>query len=418
MGASAGRRSAVLMGAVALLLAGCVGGDEEPRGGSDGGDGVFRLGYVLPETGQLASQGPAQIESVRLAVKEINDAGGVLGQPIPEVTASDEGGNAGVAARSADRVLASGVDAVIGAAASDMSLAIIDTVTGSGVVQCSGSNTAATFTDYPDNGLYFRTAPSDALQATVLSKVIVADGEQRVAVVARGDDYGRGLLKSITKELKDTGIPVVLGETYEPGSEDFDRVARKVREVNPDAAVVVAFDEGAAVLRAMIEAGVGPRDINVYGTDGLRGARLASEVSPDDPGVLAGLKGTAPATGNGEYTARLRAFAPEVRESQFAPQVFDCVTIVALAVEATQSDDPIVFATAINEVTANGERCTSFADCKRLLDRGTNIDYDGESGPLDFVEEGEPGRALFDVYTYDASGALRTVRTEEGSATN
>ncbi len=417
MRASTAWRTAILASATALVVAAC-GGVDRQENGDDGGDGVLTLGYVLPETGQLAYLGPPQTESVRFAVKEINDAGGVLGQPVPEVVTADEAGQAGVAARSANRVLSAGVDAVIGAAASSMSLAVIDNVTGSGVVQCSGSNTAAELTDYPDNGLYFRTAPSDDLQATVLSRVITGDGNKRVAIVARADDYGRGLLASTTKALEAAGVTVVLGETYDPEVKNFDRIARQIRAANPDAAVVVAFEEGAQVLRSMIEAGVGPRDIDVYGADGLRSAELASSVAPDDPGVLAGMKGTAPTAGNDEYGERLRAFAPDLKELQFAPQVFDCVTIIALAVEATQSDDPTVFATEVGNVTANGERCTSFADCKGLLDRGTDIDYDGVSGPLDFGEQGEPGRATFDVYTFDESGTLRTVRTEEGAAPN
>ncbi|EHR62717.1 ABC transporter substrate-binding protein [Saccharomonospora cyanea] len=417
MRASAAWRTAVLASATALVVAAC-GGAERQGGGDDGGDGVLDLGYVLPETGQLAYLGPPQIESVKFAVKEINGAGGVLGQPIPEVVAADEAGQARTAVQSANRVLSAGADAVIGAAASSMSLAVVDNVTGSGVVQCSGSNTAAEFTDYPDNGLYFRTAPSDDLQATVLNRVITGDGNKRVAIAARADDYGRGLLASTTKALEAAGATVVLGETYDPETKDFDRIARRIRAANPDAAVVVAFEEGVQVLRSMIEAGVGPRDIDVYGADGLRRAELASSVAPNDPGVLAGMKGTAPTVGNDEYGERLRASAPGLKELQFAPQVFDCVTIIALAVEAAQSDDPTVFATEIRDVTANGERCTSFADCKGLLDQGTDIDYDGASGPLDFVEQGEPGKATFDVYTYDGSGTLRTVRTEEVTVAN
>lgn len=418
MRAPAMRRSAVLLSAIALVLTACGGGGAGRGGGGigDGGDGVLNLGYVLPETGQLASLGASQIESVKLAIEEINDAGGVLGQPIPEAVSTDEGGQPEVAVRSAGEVLSRGVDAVIGAAASSMSLAIIDNVTGSGVVQCSASNTAATFTDYPDSGLYFRTAPSDNLQAAALSKVITGDGHERVAVVARDDDYGRGLLESTTKALESSGATVVLGETYAPESESFDQLTRKLRDADPDAVVVVAFEEGAKVLQAMIEAGVGPRDLGVYGADGLRNTELPEMVSADDRGALAGMKGTAPTADNDEYRERLRKFAPDLREIQFAPQAYDCVTIIALAVEAAQSDDPTVFAAEINRVTRDGEKCTSFAECKELLDRGEDIDYDGVSGPLEFTEQGEPDKGVFDVYAYDESGELQVVGTREESS--
>ncbi|EHK88325.1 amino acid-binding protein [Saccharomonospora azurea SZMC 14600] len=409
-------RSAIVASAAALVLAAC-GGGEVPRG-DDGGDGVLNLGYVLPETGPLAAFGPAQIESVRLAVEDINDAGGVLTQPIPEVVGADEGGTARSAAQAADRVLSLGVDAVIGASASEASLSVVDSVTGAGVLQCSGSNTASALRDHPDSGLYFRTAPDDTLQAKVLSKLVTEDDNERVGIVARGDDYGTGLLDATSKELKAAGAGVVLGETYEPGTKDFDRLARQLRDADVDAVVLASFDEGAALLRAMIGAGVGPQQVDVYGADGLRRAELASEVSPDDPGVLAGMKGTAPAVADDEYAERLRKFAPDLVDLQYGAQVFDCVTVVALAAQAAQTDDPIVFAAEVGRVTTGGEKCGSFAECKRLLDQGTDIDYDGVSGPLDFVERGEPGKATYAVYGFDPSGALRTERTEQASTSN
>ncbi|NIJ10940.1 branched-chain amino acid transport system substrate-binding protein [Saccharomonospora amisosensis] len=409
-------RSAIFLSATALVVAACGGGDDGGQGGGDGGDGVLNLGYVLPETGQLAFLGPPQIQSAKFAIKNINDAGGVLGQPIPEIVAGDEAGQEGVAVQSADRVLSSGVDAIIGAAASGMSLAIIDNITGSGVVQCSGSNTAPTFTDYNDDGFYFRTAPSDALQGPVLGKVITEDGHNRVALVARADDYGRGLMEATKKALEEQGANVVLTQTYDPEATNFDQLAQQVKNSRPDAAVVVAFEEGTQVMQSMIEAGVGPQQIGVYGADGLRSEELAKLVSPNDPSVIAGMKGTAPASAeNQEYVNRLKEFAPNLTELQFAPQVYDCVTIIALAAEAAQSTDPATFAPEINGVTKGGEKCTSFEQCKGLLDQGTDIDYDGVSGPLDFVEQGEPGEATIEVYRYNDSGQLETVRTEKSS---
>ncbi len=415
MRASAWWRSAIFLSATALVTTACATGGDQQGGGGDGGNGVLDLGYVLPETGQLAFLGPPQIESVGLAVSDINEAGGVLGEPIPDVVGSDEAGQVGVAVDSARRVLSSGVDAVIGAAASGMSLAIIDNITGSGVVQCSGSNTAATFSDYNDGGFYFRTAPSDNLQAPVLADVMIGDGHQRVAIAARADDYGRGLMEATRTALEEQGAEVVVSETYDPEATNFDQVAQQVSGADPDAALVVAFEEGAQVLQAMVEAGAGPQDIGIYGTDGLRSAELADLVSPNDPGLIAGMKGTAPTAENDDYSARLKEFAPELTEMQFAPQVYDCVTTIALAAEATGSDDPGAFASQINGVTRDGEKCTSFADCKALLDEGSDIDYDGVSGPLDFVEAGEPGTATFDVYTYDDNGELQTLETKQGT---
>ncbi|MDI3385213.1 ABC transporter substrate-binding protein [Streptomyces sp. B-S-A8] len=409
---SAARRSGVFLGAALLVAAaGMQGGGATQAAAAE--DGELKLGYVLPETGQLAFLGPPQIESTKFAIEEINKAGGVLGKPIPAVVSGDEAGQEAVAAQSANRVLNAGVDAVIGAAASGMSLAFIDRVTGAGVVQCSGSNTAPTFTDYEDDGFYFRTAPSDALQGPVLADVVRGDGHDRVAVIARADDYGRGLLDSTRDALEEDGAEVPVAETYDPKTTNFDQIVQQVADANPDGVVVIGFEEATQILQGLIEAGVGPQQIGVYGADGLRSEELPNLVSPGNPERLAGMKGTAPASAsNPDYVKRLKEFAPDLKELQFAPQVFDCVTTIALAAEVAKSDDPGRFVDEMVGVTKDGDKCTSFAACKELIADGKDIDYDGVSGPLDFTDRGEPGQATIEVYTYDDQGALKTLRTE------
>ncbi|HET6357526.1 ABC transporter substrate-binding protein [Streptomyces sp.] len=404
------RRSTIFTSAAVLLLAAC--GSSGSAESSDG-DGQLKLGYVLPETGQLAFLGPPQIEAMKFAIAGVNAGGGVLGKPIPAVVGGDEAGQEAVAAQSADRVLNAGVDAIIGAAASGMSLAFIDRVTGDGVVQCSGSNTAPTFTDYDDGGFYFRTAPSDALQGPILAKTIQGDGHKRVALMARADDYGKGLMESTKKALEDGGATVTLAETYDTKATNYDQIVQKAKDSKPDATVVIGFEEGTQILQAMIEAGIGPQQIGVYGADGLRSAELPKLVSPANPAVLAGMKGTAPASAsNPQFVAQLKKFAPSLKELQFAPQVFDCVTAIALAAEQAKSDDPGEFSKEIVGVTKDGEKCNSFAACKKLIADGKDIDYDGVSGPLDFTDAGEPGQATIEVYTYNAKGQLQTVSTQ------
>lgn len=418
MRASIGRtgRYAIFLSAAALVITSCGGNGDEAEAPSRGGDGVLKVGYVLPETGQLAFLGPPQIESLKFAVQTINDAGGVLGKPIPSLVSGDEAGQEAVAVQSADRVLNANVDTLIGAAASGMSLSFIDRVTGAGVVQCSGSNTAPTFTDYDDGGFYFRTAPSDVLQGPILAKVVSEDGKKRVAVVARADDYGRGLMEATKKSLEERGVTVALAETYDPRATNFDQVVQKVRNAKPDAAVVIAFEEGSQILQGLIEANLGPQQIGVYGADGLRSEELPSLVAAGHPEQLAGMKGTAPASAaNEQYVKELKKFAPDLKELQFAPQVFDCMTTIALAAEQAKSDDPGTFVKEIVGITKDGDKCVSFAACKELIADGKNIDYDGVSGPLDFIDKGEPGKATIEVYTYDDNGKLRTVRTEEST---
>lgn len=407
------------LGAAAVLLAaaGCSSSDDKSTGDKASTE-PLSFGYVLPETGDLAYLGPPQVEAMKFAIKQINDAGGVGGKTIGAPVGGDEAGDQAIASQSATRVLSKNVNAIIGAAASGMSLAIIDKVTGAGVAQCSGSNTAPTFTDYKDNGLYFRTAPSDAMQGPILADTVVSDGHSKVAIVARADDYGKGLSDATKKGLESSGASVVVSESYDPKASDFSGVVQKVVAAKPDAVVVVAFEEGKQILRGLIEAGLKPPTVGLYGADGLRSAELPKLVDPKNPAVLDGVKGTAPASAdNPQFTKDLKAFAPTLKEMQFAPQVYDCVNIIALAAEQAKSTDATKFKDKVNGVTKDGEKCTNFADCKKLLDEGKDIDYDGVSGPLDFVDAGEPGKATIEIYGYDKTGQLKTLATKESTPT-
>ncbi|WP_153394761.1 ABC transporter substrate-binding protein [Ornithinicoccus halotolerans] len=442
-------RAAATLSAVALLAA-CGGGDgEEPAGEDvdqgqtedagdaedtetedestateDGGEAAgggsadeFSLGYVLPETGQLAFLGPPQISALGLAIEDINAAGGVLGNEVPEPVPGDEAAQDTVAQASADRVLNQDVSAIVGAAASGMSLAIIDRVTGAGVMQCSGSNTAPTFTDYEDNGLYIRTAPSDALQGPVLANLIINDGWSNVAILARADDYGQGLADATAEALENAGATVAVNETYDPNATDFNAPVQSAVNSGADAVVVIAFEEGTQIIQGLIENGMTPADMGFYGADGVRSPDLATLVNESDPSVLAGMKGTAPASAdNPDFLDALAEFDPELGDNtQFAPQVYDCVVTMALAAEAAGSADAEVFKEEVVNVTKDGEKCTSYEQCLELVSNGEDIDYDGVSGPLDFVEAGEPGRATIEVYGFNEEGELESLETVESN---
>src|SRR5699024_12035863 len=96
--------------ALGLTVAGMMALSACGGGSGDGGDGggssePLQLGYVLPETGQLAFLGPPQVQATKYAMSEINDAGGVLGKKLPPVVSGDEADTAAVASQSAERVL-------------------------------------------------------------------------------------------------------------------------------------------------------------------------------------------------------------------------------------------------------------------------------------------------------------------------
>lgn len=403
------RLIAVLAALSALLLVATACQTTEP---DEAEEDEMRLGYLLPETGPLAFLGPPMISAVEMAVEEINDAGGPLDREVVLIGA-DEAGNEAVASEAAGRLLSEGVSGIVGASASGMSLAVIDQVTGAEVVQCSPSNTSPTFTTYDDGGYYFRTAPTDALQGPVLAEVVLEEGHENVAILARADDYGRGLANAAAEGLEEGGATVVLNETYDPEASTFDAEVTQAEESGADAVILIAFDEGKQLIPALFEAGFGPDQL--YGGDGIRSETLNEDIDPQDPNALDGFMGTAPSPEAVEgFLDRLNEFDPDLEESAFAPQAYDCAMLIALAAHAADSTDPTEFAGEIVGLTMGDNECTGFEECADLLDDGESIDYQFASGVDEFTDVGEPRSGIYAVWEW-VDAELQTVDTRESS---
>ena len=373
------------------------------------GDGVLRLGGLLPETGNLAFLGPPEFAGVELAVAEINAGGGVNGADV-EWLPGDSGDNGDVANATVDRLLAEDVDAFIGAASSGVSLTVIDKITNAGKIQFSPANTSPAFTDYADNGLYFRSAPSDVVQGAALADLMIGDGALTAAFIVMNDSYGTGLFEYTSAPYTDAGGEIVYEVIYDPQAENFDAEVSAAVEANPDAIVIIGFDETSKILTGLIEAGAGPADKMLYGSDGNMGNALAQAF--DDPGVVAGMRGTVPGVDievNEEFIARLLEVDPELQDFAYSGESYDAAIVIALAAIAAGDDDGVAVGAQINDVTRGGEKCTTFAGCAAILADGGDIDYDGVSGPLEFIDAGEPSEASILIKEFNASGELEVV---------
>jgi ABC-type branched-subunit amino acid transport system substrate-binding protein len=225
------------------------------------GSPAFKLGTLLPQTGSLAFLGPPEFAGVKLAVQDINAAGGVNGKPIT-VTNTDSGDTStDIATTSVDSLIQAGVGAIVGAASSGVSLKVIDKITGAGVVQISPANTSDKFTTYPDKGLYFRTAPPDTLQAKALADKMIADGVKKVGILELNDPYGTGLATNLQKDLAAQGVSAgnITNKIYDPKAQDFSSEVGAMKQANPDAIVVIGFDESATIIKQLNEQGIGPK---------------------------------------------------------------------------------------------------------------------------------------------------------------
>ncbi|WP_233491485.1 ABC transporter substrate-binding protein [Blastococcus sp. TBT05-19] len=223
--------------------------------------GPLIIGTLLPLTGNLAFLGPPEVAGAKLAVQDINAAGGVLGAPVQLVEGDSGDASTDTATQTVDRLLQAGVNAIVGAASSGVSLTVIDAITQAGVMQISPANTSDQFTTYNDNGLYFRTAPPDTLQARALADLIIEDGNNTVGILALNDPYGTGLAENTLNNLVEAGLSEddIVSITYDPQAANFDSEVQEMVEFNPDAIVVIGFEESSRILEGLNSNGVGPQ---------------------------------------------------------------------------------------------------------------------------------------------------------------
>ncbi|SDS23369.1 substrate-binding protein [Nocardioides scoriae] len=231
--------------------------NQKVSGGAGNGDGTLTVGTLLPATGDLAFLGPPEFAGVDLAVKEINQGGGVLGKDVKQVKADSGDGSPNIAPSETDKLLRGGADAIIGAASSSVSLSVIDKITGAGVVQVSPANTSTAFDTYADKGLYFRTAPSDVLQGQVMAQTVSSDGFQNIAILARQDSYGEALAQNVRKFYEEAGGKVVSYTLYDANAANYTAEVEEIKGQDPDAIVLIAFDETKKIVPELIKAGLG-----------------------------------------------------------------------------------------------------------------------------------------------------------------
>jgi ABC-type branched-subunit amino acid transport system substrate-binding protein len=248
--------------------------EDVPVEGTREGDGVLTLGSLLPQTGSLAFLGPPEFAGVDLAVQEINEAGGVLGADVVHIPGDSGDTTTNQADQTTDRHLAENVDAIIGAASSSVTLTVIDKITAAGVTMFSPANTSTELSEYPDGGLYFRTAPPDIYQGDVLGQFVINEGNQSVAIMNLNDSYGNSLADQATATIEESGGEVVERIVYDPAAASFDSEVGQLAAADADAILVIGFNESSRILRAMVEQGIGPRDLPVYGVDGNIGNAL------------------------------------------------------------------------------------------------------------------------------------------------
>lgn len=406
--------------AAGLVLAACGSSDDKETAGpvdqpvkTQVGDGVLKIGTLFPQTGSLVILGPPQAAGVKLALKDINAAGGVLGKNV-EVIERDSGDDkTDIANISVDSMLNENVDAIVGAAASAVTLNVIDKITGSGVLQVSASNTSTKLSTYSDKGLYFRTAPSDVYQGRVVGETAIEDGAETMSILARQDAYGTSLADQAASAFSDGGGEVKQKIIYNTDASEFSAEVSKLKTDDSDAIALIGFEESSKIIDEMLKQGILPLSgtKKMYFVDGNM-----SNTIPAKPASLDGIKGTIPGSeATKTFQDRLKEFDANLKDYSYAAEAYDATVLIALATEAAKSDTGTAMAAKLVEVSSGGEKCKDFSACKALATAGKDFDYDGLSGPIEFDVNGDPTVASMGIYQFGSDNKYKLLKTVSGS---
>ncbi len=361
------------------------------------------IGIVLPETGSLSYLFPPENAGANLALEDIRAAGGQI-----NVLRGDSGTDPDIAGETVNRLLGEGADVIFGAAASGISQSFIQTLYETQVVQCAASNTSHHFSTQANAEYFFRTVSSTEVDAPIMAGNIARNGGTMVAILARSDDWGQSLAEQLEIWLAKSNIvsEVVF---FSQDASNFQDTALVAKEVGADTVAVLAFAEGAQIVRSLLEEGVPPSAI--HGGAGMYDLELPSRVSPGRPEALDGFTVYA-ASGSQQFNQRLSEFVGG--NIVFGGQAYDCITVLALAALAAGTTAGPELIAEVSGVTRDGQKCTSFEVCATLLSQGLDIDYDGASGPLELDDVGDTTVGRYAIAEV-RDGAIEVVRVEDYS---
>ncbi len=369
-----------------------------------------KIGIILGFTGPLETITPHMGDAAEMAIAEVNDSGLLLdGTVVTPVRGDSTCIDAGAATATAERLItAEGVTAIMGADCSGVTGAILSNVAmPNGVVMISPSATSPGLSTAEDNGLFFRTAPSDARQGVVMTEVLMDRDITEVALTYTNNDYGKGLADSFQAAFEAAGGTVTISAAHEDGKADYSAEVGALASAGGEVLVVAGYVDqgGLGVIRSALDTGA-------YDTfvlpDGMYGDSLIENLGADLEGSFGQVPGT-DSPGAATF-AELGAAAGFDPTSSFTAESYDAAALIMLAMQAAGSTDASVFKDSVMDVAnAPGEPIYpgELAKALTILAEGGEIDYVGASA-VELIGPGESAGNYREYIIED--GTQKTVR--------
>ena len=346
-----------------------------------------KLGVMLGFTGPIESLVGPMGDGADLAIKEVSDSGALLGGlQVVSVRGDTTCIDSAAAVAAAERlVTAEQVDAIVGGDCSGVTIAMLQQVAKpNGIVMISPSATSPALSTIEDDGLFFRTAPSDARQGEVVADILQEMGIHEAAMTYTNNDYGKGLADSIQANFEKRGGHINISAPHEDGKGDYSAEVAALAAVGGEILIVAGYlDQGGkGIIQASLDSGAFDQ---FFLPDGMIGDSLVEAIGPD----LNGSVGTVPGT-DSPGAAKLGDML-ESAGQPFVKESYDAAALILLAMQAAGStasadikDHVMAVANAPGEEIFPGE----LAKALGILADGGEIDYVGASA-VELVGAGE-----------------------------
>jgi ABC-type branched-subunit amino acid transport system substrate-binding protein len=374
------RTMGITIAAVAVL-AGC--GSSAAGGGGGGSSGAAgNYGVLSCFSGRLASLGQAMLQGSQVAKKAIDAAGGVMGHKV-SLTQEDTQCDLADAVPATQMLLSKGVTGVIGPETQEIA-AVEPILKNSTIVdEFQGGDTAR---DHQTDPFLFRDSPSDSQLGVAMALYAFQHGYRRAAMLFYTDIAAQTLIAPIIKTFQKLGGTITTTVNVAPGQTSYVPEVQKVLATKPDVIFTQTDAPTAAVLYRDLKQ-TNNLAIPMVGTDVTGASEYLKAVTfPVAHAHLVSVYGTSVSgKASAEFTKDFNSMFAGQQPLANANYAYDAVTSLALAQEAAKSSDGTKVAAEMKKVTnPPGTACFSFADCKKLVDAGTKINYEGASGSLDY----------------------------------
>lgn len=365
--------------------------------------GEVKIGIILGFTGPIESMTPAMAAGAELAIAEVNASGKFLnGDTITSVRGDDVCIDSAAATAVMERLVTSDkVAAVVGGDCSGVTGAMLQNVARpNGIVMISPSATSPALSTAEDDGLFFRTAPSDARQGQVVSDILNSRGVKSIAISYTNNDYGKGLADAIQASFEKDGGKVTINAAHEDGKADYSAEVGALAAAGGEVLVVAGYlDQGGkGIIQASLDAGA----FKVFELpDGMIGDPLLEALGDRIDGSFGQHPGTdSPGAASFDELAKAAGFDGT---SAFAPESYDAAALIMLAMAAAKSTDSKVFKDKVMDVAnAPGEKIFpgELGKALDIIAAGGDVDYVGASA----VELIGPGESAGNYREVDVQG--------------